>query len=147
MKEEKIESVLPTLDDFEKRILERPDNHSALQKMIDKVSDVYDGLPVLIRSLTNFDPTGVSGTIAQMLSENKAKREQKNIICALYLMWQTIMEYGDKLKYLELKEQLPALTESYFEFSKNTYQQSKIKFFRNIWLNGIIKEDKLDQKL
>jgi hypothetical protein len=63
-------------------------------------------------------------------------------------MGQALMRYGEKIKDIESREQLPLLTESYFEFCRNAYQESKIQFFRNIWLNGILRREKsFDEKI
>ena len=149
MIQEHIEWDLPaTLDEFERKLYEQPESASFMQRIFDKASDKYDNLPSLIKLLPNFDPTGISGAIVQTLNENNSKRLQKNIISALYLMAQTIQQFENKLLNLEIKNQIPALTEIYFEHSSRTHQKGKIEFFKNIWINGILREDKkIDEKI
>lgn len=149
MKQEGLEGSLPaTLEEFEKELFERPESVSKLQQIFDKALDVYDELPLLVKLLPSFDKTGVFGAIAQMISEHSAKRKRENIICALFYMEKAIQQHEKKLKNLESKGQhISVLTERYFEYSRRTYQQNKIEWFRNVWLNGILRgEDSLDQK-
>lgn len=116
---------------------------------ISQAADLYDNVPAFLKILTNFDPTGISGSIDQALSENKAKREQENINLALYNLYQAIIEISKRQISIQdsIKKQLPDLTRLYLENSKNTYDSNKIEYFKNIWLNGIISdEETLEEK-
>jgi predicted transcriptional regulator len=129
-------------DEFKPMILETDLAESGL---LDKAADSYDKIPSYIRAIQNIDPTGIASTIGQLLSENKAKREQDNIIRAIYNLNLAIQKYSEQLTNLEEKyfsEQVPSLTYKYFELSKRTFESQKIEFFRNIWLNGLINTDK-----
>jgi lipopolysaccharide biosynthesis regulator YciM len=93
----------------------------------------------------NFDPTGVAGTIDQLLSEDKAQREQDRILLAIYGLTKAFVQYSHRIERLEesyLSTKFPAVTHLYFEHSERTLYPSKIRWFRNIWLNSLFAEDK-----
>ena len=128
-----------SFDEFKKSLAEL----SQTKRPSDHLSDLYDNVPTLFKILTNFDPTGISGSIDQALSENKAKREQENINIALYGLYQAIIEIIKKQISIEnsIKEQLPDLTRLYLENTKATYDSCKIEYFKNIWFNGVISNE------
>ena len=128
-----------SLDEFKEKLAEL----SQAKGTTDQAADLYDKVPTLFKILTNFDPTGISGSIDQALSENKAKREQGNINIALYGLYQAIIEVSKRQISIDnsIKEQLPDLTRLYLENTKATYDSSKIEYFKNIWLNSVISDE------
>jgi len=135
-----------TFDDF-KKMMESSFPTSASDVIADKYDDV---VPKSVQLLANLDPTGIVSTINQYLTENKAKREQENVLYAIYWCRKSILKHQDMLRNLEkeyLEQQGPELMNLYFEHCKNTYNLEKIEFFRNVWINGMIKDDRdLDEK-
>ena len=91
-----VEGVL-SFDEFNKKLAELTETNG----VIDKTANLYDKIPTYIKALTNFDPTGVSGAIDQALSENKSKRENENIVKALYEFYVAISFIGKKQIILE----------------------------------------------
>jgi hypothetical protein len=133
----KYKKIPLTYDEFKAMILE----YNSSKSRFDSIADIYDRVPSYIRVIQNFDPTGIAGAIDQILSENKAKREQDNILRAIYNLVQAIQKYSEQLTALEqdyLSQQAPQLTYKYFDLSEKTFEPSKIELFRNIWLNGLI---------
>jgi vesicle coat complex subunit len=133
-------------DDFKKMV-----ESSFPTSTLDIIADKYDEIvPKSVQLLANLDPTGIASTINQCLVENKARSEQENILYAIYCCWKSISEYEDRFRSLEneyLGQQGPELMNLYFENCKNTYNRKKINFFRNVWVNGMTKDDRdLDEK-
>jgi hypothetical protein len=119
------------------------------ETLIDKASDLYDRIPSLIRTIQNFDPTGITASIDQILSDNKAKREQENIMRALYALYEAIIYLGNRQEELDLsvRQNVTDLTYLYFEKSQESYDIRKIEYYRNIWLNGLTSHDEsLEEK-
>lgn len=140
------ESEEQTFDDF-KKIVES----SYPTSMSDIIADKYDEVvPKSVQLLANLEPTGIASTINQSLVENKARREHENILYAIYWCRKSILQHRDILCNLEkgyLEQQGPELMNLYFEHCKKTYKKEKIEFFRNVWINGMIKGDRdLDEK-
>lgn len=111
-----------------------------------KAADLYSKIPFYIRAaIENLEPLGVAGTISQILSETKAQREQENVWRMMYYLAQGIDQNGSKIEQMNevyLKEQLPLLTDRYFEESIKTHVHEKIRLFRNIWINGLLSTDR-----
>ena len=59
-----------TFDEFKENIkkLENPSSP------IDKTADIVSNLPSIFKALKNFDPTGISGALIDILEENKHNR-------------------------------------------------------------------------
>lgn len=134
-----------TFDEFKKKITELKEYSS----IIDKASDLYDKTPILIKAIQNFDPTGIAGAIDQVLSDNKAKREQENLTQALYELYKAIIWLGKKQLQLDssIEQHVPDLTSLYFEKSKESYDTQKIGYYKNIWLNGVLSDkETLEEK-
>ena len=127
---------LPSFEEFKDMVL----NYNEKENIIDKVADKYDQIPTIFKVFKNFDPTGIASSIDDILSENKAKREQNNILLASYYMFQSINNLQAEIE--KDKQQFSNLTEIYFQKSKESYQEDKIKYYRNIWFNGIINTER-----
>lgn len=125
-----------TFDEFKEKISGLIESGT----VIDKASDRYEKLPIIIRAIQNLDPTGISGAIDQVLSNNKAKREQENLMHALYAFYEAILYLGNKQAVLDssINQQLSELTYLYFQKSQETYDNRKIEYYKNIWINGVI---------
>ncbi|MBN2250990.1 MAG: MarR family transcriptional regulator [Candidatus Altiarchaeota archaeon] len=110
--------------------------------------ELYERTPTSVRALTNLIP--VTAALNAYLSYYVAEREQKNMWNALYELQKYYSYILDLLSNLDedyVERQGPELTNLYFEHCKNTYDREKIKFFRNVWINGMIKDDRdLDEK-
>jgi len=130
-----IEGIL-SFEDFVVRLNRLTESEGAT----DKAADLYDKIPTYMKALTNLDPTGVSGMIDQALSENRSRRENDNIAKALYALYSAMAFLGSKQLILEdaIKRQIPDLTRLYFEKAKDVYDSSKIQYFKNVWLNGLL---------
>jgi hypothetical protein len=140
------EEQTQTFDDFKKMM-----ESSFPTSTTDIIADKYDEIvSKSVQLLANLEPTGIVSTINQLVTENKAKREQENILYAIYWCRKSILKHQDILRNLEkeyLEQQGPELMNLYFEHCKNTYNRKKIEFFRNVWINGMIKENRdLDEK-
>lgn len=134
-----------TFEEFKEKISLPADSES----LVDKVSNLYEKLPGYIRSIQNLDPTGIAGAIDQTLSDNKAKRERENLMCALYNFYKAIMYLGNRHAELDstIKQHCADLTYLYFEKSRESYDVRKIDYFKNIWINGMLSnEETLDEK-
>lgn len=113
--------------------------------LLNKSADQYSRIPVFLRIAQNFDPTGILGAIDQLLSEDKARREQDRILLAIYELTKASVQYSyqiERLEKLYLSTKLPVVTYLYFEYSERTLYLSKIRLFRNIWLNSLFAEDR-----
>ena len=62
------------------------DKISKSDKQIDNISDKFSNIPQIIKSLTNFDPTGISSYLSELLESNKANRESEAIKKAMYIV-------------------------------------------------------------
>lgn len=118
--------------------------------IVDSIADKYNEIPSYLKALKNFDPTGIISSIDDVLTENRAKREQERMLEALYYMLQKTKIHEvilrESIKYQQ--EQFYILTEQYFEKSKESYDKEKVKYFSQVWLTGIIdKENTIDEKI
>lgn len=132
---------LSSFEEFEKFVYSLDDNDS----LLDKSADLYSKIPALLRTLPNFEPTGIAGALAQLLEENKAQREQKNILLAMFELVKVVSQFDYKIKQLGkayLAEEFPKLTEMYIDHSRQASDISKIYAFRNIWINGLLADDR-----
>lgn len=116
---------------------------------IDKIADSYEKIPNTIKLIKNIDPTGVLGSIDDILSTNKANRQQIMIIDALYYIIMNLGELKQNINELSKynPEEFSLLTEEYLSNSKECYQPEKVRYFANIWINGIRDREKsFDEK-
>jgi hypothetical protein len=135
-----------SIEEFKSSFFENIDDKT----VIDSTADKYDKIPSYLKILKNFDPTGIISLIDDVLSENRAKREQERIIEALYYMFQKIRIHEVVLRESIgcQQEQLYVLTEKYFENCKESYDKEKVRYFSQVWLTGIIdKENTIDEKI
>jgi hypothetical protein len=140
-----VKSITPkpqdiTFEEFKALFLARKNESS----LLDKSADYFDAIPTLLKITTNFDPTGIAGSIAQILESNKATREQENILEAVYYLTIAFRKHERILKNMKesfLRQNLPELTHLYFDYSRRVFHSSKIENFKNIWLNGLIKSE------
>lgn len=147
---EKHELMIPkgrmTFDEFREIMAESEESASA----IDKVSDLYDKVPAWVRTIQNFDPTGIAGAIDQILSDNKTKRQEECLLKALYSFYEAIIILNERQIKSDkfVKEHLAELTYLYFEKSKETYDSRKINYYKSIWINGIVgTKDTIEEKI
>lgn len=98
---------IPSFEEFKIKILEI----GADTNLLTWAAKKYGRIPNAIRALNNFDPTGITGAIDQLFSEEVSEREQNNILRAIYLLairiWEidsknTIDLPGDKFRFLFL---------------------------------------------
>ena len=132
---------LSSIEEFEKYVYSLDDNES----LLDKPADLYSKIPTLLRTLPNVEPTGIASALAQLLEENKAQREQKNILLAIFELIKVVSQNGFRIEQLGksyLSKEFPKLTSMYFEYSRQTSDISKINTFRNIWINGLLADDR-----
>ena len=132
---------LSSFEEFEKYVNSLNDNGN----LLDKPADLYIKLPALLRTLTNIEPTGIASALAQLLEENKVKREQRNVLLAMFELAKVLSQCGHRIEQLEksyLSTEFPKLTIMYFEHSKQTFDVSKIHLFRNIWVNGLLANER-----
>lgn len=139
------EAYPATFEEFKNKISKFIETNETL----DKASDLYDKIPIWVRVIANFDPSGVSGAIEQILSDNRAKREKDSILLAIYGLGRAMYEIKAQLNEKPLLEdQIPTLTYAYFEKSKNARQSSKIEYFRKVWKYGLTdNSNTLEEKL
>jgi|GEM_PF-3209488 len=130
------ESTFPTtFEEFKDKISQFTETKGTLEN----VSDIYSKVPIWIKLLTNFDPTGVSGAIDQILTDNRAKREQESILLAIYGLGRSIYEIQSQLNEESLLvDQIPTHTYMYFEKCKSEKQSSKVEYFRKVWKHAIV---------
>lgn len=69
-----------SFEEFKKTILERGIDDDFWSQVEKK----HGQIPSLFRVLQNFDPTGISSAIDQIISEKTSEREQDNILQAIY---------------------------------------------------------------
>lgn len=117
---------------------------------IDKMADRYDEIPLLLKALKNFDPTGCISAFADVLAEIKAKRNEEKFWLTLYGLYTALYMINQKFENSidpEYKSQVIPLIEMYFDYSMRAYQLEKIELFRNAFINGVIDYDKtFDEK-
>lgn len=132
----------PTFTEFKDLSLSEEPAVSAL----DRFADIFDKLPLPIKLLKNFDPTGgFISSFVDALSEIKAKRNEEKL-------WKTLYELFKALSILEknsvslnpeyFESQVVALTEMYIDRSMNSYQLKKIEIFRNAFIGGVFEYDR-----
>ena len=124
-----------TVEEFKELIL----NPNTKSNLIDRAADGYNKIPNAIRVLKNFDPTGILSTVDDFLMANKAEREQAMIIEAMYCLYQYLLDFGKNIKNAmeSNKQESCALTELYFQKSRENFQVEKIRYFRNVWYSSI----------
>lgn len=120
-----------SFNDFESKFSKLEEANS----FFDKASDFHAKIPILIKGLTNFDPTGVTSTISDLLNSNKADRERKAILIALYSLFCGLQKIDLKIENLD-KVKIQPLMEIYFDYCRNS-EINKIQFFRNTFISGI----------
>lgn len=69
-----------------------------------KVEDAYGQIPRLVKILQNFDPTGISGAIDQLVGDQISEREQDNILRAIYVIAEKVFS-DDASSDFELSEE------------------------------------------
>ncbi len=124
----------------EERFTDIIKNRVENKTFISMASDVYDKVPQIFKIVKNIDPTGILSSIDDVLSDNKRNRETNNIIKALYYIYIICLKNRDSIQQsIEHNNLLVQnITELYLQKSKETYQEDKIAYFKNIWFNGII---------
>jgi hypothetical protein len=109
---------------------------------------LYEKTPASVLALTNLIP--VLPALTAYLSYHIAEREKNNLLIALCELQKNYTQISNLLSNLDddyVEQQGPELMNMYFEHCKNTYNRERIKFFRNVWINGMIKGDRdLDEK-
>jgi hypothetical protein len=136
---------LSSFESFKEFLLQDNKENASWRKALNRSSDLYSKIPLILRAIQNVDPTGLAGAVDQILSENKAQREQDRIIWMLYEMIKGFLQYGQRIESLEefyLSTKFQEVTLLYFEYSERTLLLEKIRLFKNIWLNGIFAEDR-----
>lgn len=130
---ENLQKVM-TIEDFRIKISE-----TNQYGIMDKLADGYDKIPSFIKLLQNLDPTGISSSIGEVLSENRAKREQAMLIDSIYYLYINFIEFQNEIKESinNNTEEFSLLTEIYFQKSKDSHEKEKIKYFSEIWRNAI----------
>ncbi|MCX6669642.1 MAG: hypothetical protein NTV25_07550, partial [Methanothrix sp.] len=120
------------------------------RSVIDRFADMFDKIPLPVKLLKNFDPTGVIGYFADGLSEIKAKRNEEKLLKTIYELIKAVCIIDQKLGRIDphyFEAQVIALTEMYFDHSMGSYQLEKIEIFRNAFINSVIDYDRdLDEK-
>jgi len=132
---------LSSFEKFEKYVYSLDDS----ENLLDRPADLYSKMPALLRTLPNFEPTGIASAFAQLLEENIAQREQRNVLLAMFELAKVISQCGYRIEQLEksyLSVEFPKLTSMYFEHSKQTTDILKISIFRNIWINGLLANER-----
>lgn len=107
--------------------------------LVDVLADVTEALPVGLKALSNFDPTGISAACLQILSDNRKVREMELIMKALYALYCGFQENRNILVSI-VKEKLPSLLLEYLERSVRS-QSGKIEYLRNVILHGITNDE------
>lgn len=123
------------------------------KSILGKVADIYDGMPSVIKALENFEPLGIAGSVVDVLADIKAERKEKQLREVLYNYCLAIYEIRQKIDNLEIdidsiKSQVPVLSDVYLDTGMRSYQLEKIKYLKNILVNGIIDYNReLDEKI
>lgn len=78
-----------SFEEFKERVLE----HDVDYNLFNWAAKQYGRIPSAIRTLINFDPSGISSAIDQLFSEKISDREQENILRVFCLLltriWKT----------------------------------------------------------
>jgi len=126
---------------------------SSDKSILDNAADSYDRWPSVIRALKNFDHSGFVGYVADVLMDNKAKRNEMQLREVLYHLCLAIYELERKINTTKLeidriKPQMPILSDVYLDTGMRSYQIEKIEYLKNILVNSIIDYDReLDEKI
>jgi len=111
---------IPSFDEFKETILQK----GADADFLNRVKNLYGTAPRLIRILHNFDPTGTASAFDQLLNDERAEREQNNILHMLY-------DLALKIWKVEATA-LPNLPEDKFKFLYFVYVKSETGVFARI---------------
>ncbi|GEM_PF-2441855 len=109
-----------SFEEFKKVILQ----YGADSDLINLAAKEYGRVPSVIRALNNFDPTGISGAIDQLLSEKASEREQENILRVIYMLAKRMSEIESK--------GIKKLPEDKFKFLYFVYSGSKTDVFARV---------------
>lgn len=117
--------------------------------LLDKASDIYDKIPTIIRIGKNFDPTGLLGSIDDVFSDNRSRREQNRIVDGLYHLHRYNLDFATTIKAAleQYREEFLSITEFYLYSCKETYDEKKIRYYARIWFECVTSHDvSLDEK-
>lgn len=115
-----IQKRVASFDEFKQIVLQQGKNGS----LLDKIMALHGKAPRLIKILHNFDPTGISSAINELVSEEKSEHEQDNILRAIYAV---------ALKVWNTEgTELPTLSEEKFYFLYYVYVKSQTNLFARI---------------
>lgn len=104
---------VPSFEEFKEKILQ----HGSDSDLLSWAAKEYGRIPSAIRALNNFDPSGVSGLIDQLFSENSSELEKENILRAIYTL-------AIRISKIESKN-VTKLPEDKFRFLYSIYINSK----------------------
>jgi hypothetical protein len=123
--------TMPSFKEFHRDVM----NLSPSQNSIETL---YSKIPKVLKSLSNFDPTGGSGFVISILEGRKQDREQMAVLKAIYLLFMKVLEIEKLLlPYSENKEKADYLVERYLDTSRRV-DNNKIESLRNVICNGFI---------
>jgi hypothetical protein len=116
---------VPSFDEFKKNILEQGSDAN----FSNRLENLYDNAPRLIRILHNFDPTGTASALDQLISDEKTEKEQNNILRMLY-------DLAVKIWKVEGTE-LPSLSAEKFKFLYFVYIKSETDVYVRVLADEI----------
>lgn len=117
---------------------------------LEKTVDILDRIPSAFKALHNFDPSGVSSFIVDLLDKKKAQYDEKKNFEILYNFYLSLKYVNDKIDRLDgrFDEKVVQLTRAYFHYSNVAFHEELIIYFRNIWCNSIINiEDSSEEQI
>lgn len=125
-------------------ILDSNDEFSEFRQLIEEIKDIPGGLDVevAIRGLINLIPT-VGGCIEKFLFANKDKREKKQILFFLYILYGQLHKIGREkidLDYLKTDE-FYVLFKRILDKVRYEHRQEKIQLFKNFLIKSSFKKE------
>lgn len=110
----------PSFEEFKKFVLQ----YGAEKDFLGRIITLHGKIPRLIRVLFNFDKTGFTSAIDQLISEEKSEREQDNILRAIYTL-------GIRIWNPE-SERVSSLSDDKFMFLYFVYVKSETDVFARV---------------
>ena len=101
--------------------------------------ELYDKVPSCIKALNNFDPTGISSYLLDILDGKQAELDKEKNLEVMYNFYLAINWLNDKIDGIDsqIDTRTIELTRAYFYYSRIAFHKELIIHFRYLWCNSI----------
>lgn len=139
MSEENIQVILqseyngiPSFEEFVKLMKKKGDEISG------NSGNPIDFIPSYIKILKNFDPTGISSSLIDILEEESNKSRDESIYLALYSLFKLNSSTNERLKLLNDEFKFNSRNKFIKYLNQSIICPENIDFFRNLFINNIL---------